>query len=236
MEGGKMRICLYRECENIIPKKKKNNKYCSIYCFSEERKDTQIQAWLSGEWDGTVKTGLANGIREYLIDKAKHACTKCNWSEKNVQTGKVPLEVNHIDGDYINNHPLNIEILCPNCHSLTENYKALNKNGRGWRAEYSQYVLVKEEDRKVPIRTEPSFCTCGSPKSNNASLCSACLFQERKNKADSSYPPTDELIILIEEFGYVQAGKKIGRSDNAIRKHLKRHGFTELPKRQGKPK
>lgn len=45
----------------------------------------------------------------------------------NTKTGKIPLEVNHIDGNAKNNIEENLELLCPNCHSLTHNFRNLNK-------------------------------------------------------------------------------------------------------------
>jgi 5-methylcytosine-specific restriction endonuclease McrA len=42
-----------------------------------------------------------------------------------------PLEINHIDGNASNTWEENLEVLCPNCHSLTTNYKNHNKgNGK----------------------------------------------------------------------------------------------------------
>ena len=43
-------------------------------------------------------------------------------------TEKFPLTVHHIDGDCRNNKEDNLELLCPNCHSLTGTYGAANKN------------------------------------------------------------------------------------------------------------
>ena len=40
------------------------------------------------------------------------------------------IQVDHIDGDYRNNKIDNLRLLCPNCHSLSSNYKNLNK-GKG---------------------------------------------------------------------------------------------------------
>lgn len=36
------------------------------------------------------------------------------------------MNVDHIDGDATNNSEDNLQLLCPNCHSLTENYGRLN--------------------------------------------------------------------------------------------------------------
>ena len=56
---------------------------------------------------------------------------------KNPTTGKIPLELHHKDGDYSNNDEDNLELLCPNCHSLTATYKnALNHTGRKGRSKY----------------------------------------------------------------------------------------------------
>jgi len=50
--------------------------------------------------------------------------------EINPVTGKSPLEVNHLDGCFTNNQEDNLEVLCPNCHSLTPSYRSLNR-GKG---------------------------------------------------------------------------------------------------------
>ena len=61
------------------------------------------------------------------------------FAEVNPITGKVPLEIDHVDGDCYNNRPENLVVLCPNCHSLTPTFRALNKaSGRKYRAKYSK--------------------------------------------------------------------------------------------------
>ncbi|MET7436680.1 HNH endonuclease signature motif containing protein [Streptomyces sp. NPDC004082] len=43
----------------------------------------------------------------------------------------LPLEVDHIDGDWRNNRPENLRILCPNCHSTTDTYRGLSRGRLG---------------------------------------------------------------------------------------------------------
>ncbi len=91
-----------------------------------------IERWINGEELGMKgKTGISGHIRKYLFNLYDYKCKLCGWSEINKTTGKIPLEVNHIDGCFTNNKPENLELLCPNCHSLTSSYRSLNKgNGR----------------------------------------------------------------------------------------------------------
>ncbi|MFI8364718.1 HNH endonuclease [Streptomyces sp. NPDC085612] len=42
----------------------------------------------------------------------------------------LPLEVDHIDGDWRNNLPENLRLLCPNCHSTTDTYRGRAKGRR----------------------------------------------------------------------------------------------------------
>jgi len=130
-------------CVQCNKRLKSGIKYCSPECGVLYRKSDTIQKWLSGEWDATVQSGLAASIRNYLLEQAKYTCTSTTcavpggFQEINPVTGKCPLTVNHIDGDSRNNRPENLEVLCPNCHALTPNFGALNKNStRTYRKKY----------------------------------------------------------------------------------------------------
>lgn len=48
---------------------------------------------------------------------------KTEWNGK-----KLVLQVDHIDGDFLNNVKKNIRFLCPNCHSQTENFGTKNRD------------------------------------------------------------------------------------------------------------
>lgn len=107
------------------------NKYCSSHCQQEFQYKEYIDKWKNGMIDG-LSGGyqLSENIRRYIREKFNNKCCECGWDKINPVTGRLPLEVHHIDGNYKNNSEDNLTLLCPNCHSLTENYKALNKNGR----------------------------------------------------------------------------------------------------------
>ena len=126
-------------CHNCGKELNKAGKYCSSKCQHDFQRKEYIQKWKNGEADGMCgKYAVSKHIRNYLIDKHNNKCVICGWGEINPFTGKVPLEVHHKDGDYTNNDEENLELLCPNCHSLTATYKAANMgSGRKDRNKYS---------------------------------------------------------------------------------------------------
>jgi Zn finger protein HypA/HybF involved in hydrogenase expression len=89
--------------------------------------------------EGGNEEKLSNTIGKWL--KREQRCWKCGWNEIHPVLNKVPLEINHIDGNSKNNHKDNLEVLCPNCHSLTPNYRALNY-GNGRTARYKRGLVA----------------------------------------------------------------------------------------------
>lgn len=115
-------------------------KYCSYKCQYQNQQIKFIEEWKNGKHqNGTYK--ISNRIRKYLFEKYNSQCAECGWSKTNPSTGKIPLEVHHIDGDHTNNSELNLILLCPNCHSLTSTYKnAKDSKGRKGRNTYYKKI------------------------------------------------------------------------------------------------
>ena len=51
-------------------------------------------------------------------------CECCGLTEWQGQA--IPLELHHLNGDTHDNRIENLQILCPNCHAQTNNYRGLN--------------------------------------------------------------------------------------------------------------
>ncbi len=122
------------------------NRLSSVYCSNKCQKNyeyaTYIKKWKQGKVTGSRGVDAKNISRHivrYLISKYEGRCVECGWNKLHPVTGNVLLEVDHIDGDSDNNQEENLQLLCPNCHSLTSTYKNLNNGmGREWRR--SKYI------------------------------------------------------------------------------------------------
>lgn len=106
------------------------SKYCSTSCQMTKRYEEFISQWQAGletGWSGRTRQ-ISNHIRRYLLDTRGTECSICGWDVRHPTDGAVLTEINHIDGDAENNNENNLEILCPNCHSMTVNFRARNSN------------------------------------------------------------------------------------------------------------
>ena len=136
-------------------------------------------------------------MSEGLID---YKCKICGISEWNGQ--KLSLHLDHINGINNDNRLENLRFLCPNCHSLTENYCAKNK-------------------KRPNIQEEYKCLDCDKIISNTSIRCRSCTGLHRMTKI--SWPPTTVLLNMVESFGYRETAKQLGISDSAVKKHIQNH-------------
>ena len=138
---------VYGQCLNCGGQIRRSSKYCNNTCSALHRNSILIKLWLGGEHSlAKCEDGrIATFARDYLMKEAENKCTRCGWSEVNPATNKVPLTIDHTDGNSENTHPSNLKVLCPNCHSLTPTYGALNKgNGRKKRKQKREHERLNK--------------------------------------------------------------------------------------------
>lgn len=64
--------------------------------------------------------------RLYAAGLKKPQCEICSWAQYSTD-GRLPLELDHINGDRHDNRLSNLRILCPNCHSLQPTHRGKNR-------------------------------------------------------------------------------------------------------------
>jgi len=163
-------------CKKELPYKKRNNKYCNRTCAASvtnrkypKRKSNKTCLMCNIEIRGSniycssichkshkwkvseqeIERGVQRSpriMKKYLINKFGYKCWSCNldkWLDK-----PITLEIEHVDGNSGNNNLSNLKILCPNCHSFTDTYKAKNK-GNGNKKRMDRYRSEKTINKPV---------------------------------------------------------------------------------------
>jgi len=85
------------------------------------------QGWSKGEqlkdWSDYTKNQY---LKPHIIKERGHQCEECK--RKTWMGDPIALELHHKDGNRTNNETDNLQLLCPNCHAQTNNYKSKNFN------------------------------------------------------------------------------------------------------------
>lgn len=130
----------------------------------------------------------------------------------------IPLTfvLDHINGIHSDNSLGNLRLLCPNCNSQTETYCGRNNRKYGHK-------------KPCPL--------CQKPILRKSRTCHACRSHCHINPTKIAWPTPEEVIAMVRALPITIVAKRLGVSDNAIRKFLKRRaGFTSKTIRQLRPR
>lgn len=157
-------------------------------------------------------------FREGLKEKVCELCGLTEWRGR-----PISLHLDHINGINTDNRIENLRILCPNCHSQTETYCRGHKGLQAGVAELghagvSKTLYRSDLDAGSNPAARTNLCHCGKAITSRATTC-----RNHVPKAEKiDWPPLEELVAMVSEMGYSAAGRRLGVSDNAIRKRLKK--------------
>jgi len=188
--------------DNLRNKLQKLNVDCSHWTGRAWNRGQRLKDW--SVYKTTAHT------KKHLVIKRGHKCEYCGLERwKNLP---INLELHHLDGDRTNNKEDNFQLLCPNCHSYTKNFR---------RAKNAALIKV------VPI----CLCPCGGPKYKRAKQCRSCADKNRVHSARKAWPAKDDLERMILEAPSISSvAEELGVSRTAIRVRLKKNGILLTPR------
>lgn len=103
------------------------SQYCHEH-FIQQRQEEQITHWLAtGETGLSVDSTIGPVFRSYILEEQQGCCAICGmtavWNNK-----PLTFVLDHINGDAAYSARENLRLICPNCDSQLDTYKAKNKN------------------------------------------------------------------------------------------------------------
>ena len=186
-------------------------------------------------------------LKQRLIKEGykKYQCENCLNTEW--LGNPIPLQLHHKDGNHNNNYIENLQILCPNCHSLTSTFAGKKLKLETTKSKNNDRNHIKQEKvRKKGLNEDGDKLYDGY--GNYKIICPICNNNFKNREATmcrwcystiQNIPkiPKDELRkYVLEDMSYIQIGKKYGMRHETIRKYLKYYAendpIEDIPDRE----
>lgn len=135
-------------------------------------------------------------LKEKLIENKCAICGLTEWLEK-----PITLQLHHIDGNSNNNNISNLQLLCPNCHSQTDNFCG-----------------------KANSNPTKYYCKeCGREITRKATYCPVCA---AKHNRKVERPSLEQLVKDYKVLkSYRKLGEKYGICDHSVKKWFIAYGL-----------
>ena len=165
-------------------------------------------------------------FNEGYKEKRCECCGITTWMGK-----EITFQLHHKDGDHHNNEIDNLEVLCPNCHSQTDNFA-----GRGTR---KIPTLPKEQEKRKAQRGisedgQRYYDGYGNYKilcpicqenfmNKEATMCKECYDKDRKKPKVSK----EDLLSIIKENTYTSAASLLGVDRKTVSKWCRYYNIED---------
>jgi len=191
----------YIEKYNLSTEKIDQNRRNNSWGKKLYKKETFIEELNNGEVTlknaEILKKLVAFGFKKYECE----ICGISSWMRNSLT-----LELHHKDGNNKNNEYKNLQIVCPNCHSQTDNFRYKNNMNINVESIIKECILcgkkitktktgmcfecyTKQRRKKSPINSHKKiFCpVCKTNKMNKESKkCQKCYFAEKSKRNEIS--------------------------------------------------
>lgn len=135
-------------------------------------------------------------FEERIKEQKCECCGITEWQNK-----PITLQLHHINGNHNDDRLANLMVLCPNCHSQTDNWG-------------------NKKNKKI--------CPdCGREISRKSTYCRYCAPKHKINNGEkkSKRPSKEILLEEIKDNSFVELGKKYGVTEGAVRKWCKKYNL-----------
>lgn len=197
--------------------------------------DLLIKNFTGGVGTHKIKLRL---IKEGLLQRKCYKCGISEWLGK-----QLSLELEHKNGDRYDNRIENLELLCPNCHSLTLTYRG---RGKGKNKSHGYLVALQKEARErvlmdidlndselAELVSKKSTIEVGnifgiSPRTVRRICFSRNIKIPHKSHLMRKFEVSkEELDRLIKTIPMTKIGEMFGVSDRAIKKRAILYGILK---------
>lgn len=246
--GGNYRIIKKNLEEYNIDNSHFTGQRTNIGNKNNKNKEKKLEEYL------TINSNISSHVLKNKLIKEKYKKYQCENKECGISKwhGKqISLQLHHINGNPNDNRLENLQLLCPNCHSLTETYcgyksnnlqkrfyckncgKEIEKTKTGYCNECYDKLISNEEinvnisDKVITIFGYCSKCGVELHSKTKHGLCSKCTNKYITAKVKDK-PTKEELQNLINEKSYEAIGKMYGVTGKCIKKWCDNLGIKRM--------
>jgi hypothetical protein len=175
----------YKQVKNVIEKNNLDISHFGTKCVKQVHHIIRDDEWFS---KGELRQGQRTIDRLVKGNYREYKCECCGINEWNGK--RIQLELHHKNGDRTDNTFENIQILCPICHSQTDNYCRPSDNIKESNSfkvtkEINNYLYNKEVSYKLPDEFLNSIKV--SDSNNKIAICPVCGKEFIKNDSNQKF-------------------------------------------------
>ena len=154
-----------------------------------------------------------NALRKYVRrhEIFPYKCVNCGC-DGNWMGGTISLELDHIDGNNMNNQLSNLRYLCPNCHALTDTYRGKNKPRNIPEQQKIERELERQKKKEIKEKEKAE---------KQLKRQKEIELQRQERKVKNKHTNREKLKEEIRKHSFEELGRQYGVSGKMVSKWCK---------------